>query len=213
MKKIFTLVMVACGAIHLSAQTVNDIVFVDAQGTAIVDGTVIEANTAEDNGFELQVPSGLAIKNLSEANLGVAIHYTVESIDNGVFQICFPQSCYTQQAAGSYETEKGPLAAGTTQSLLSEWTPTADGSTKVTYQVEVFSVDGSFPNFSYNSIGMGQQVTVNFTYNSTAIHTPATLRTTAAERYDLSGRQLSQPQRGINIVRLSDGRVVKETIR
>lgn len=32
-------------------------------------------------------------------------------------------------------------------------------------------------------------------------------------RYSLDGRQLSQPESGVNIVRLSDGKVVKVAVR
>ena len=46
-------------------------------------------------------------------------------------------------------------------------------------------------------------------YEPSAIRTTGSAAATEAARYSLDGRQLSAPQRGINIVRMSDGRTVK----
>lgn len=51
-------------------------------------------------------------------------------------------------------------------------------------------------------------------YNSAAIHTVGTnASATVVSRYTLDGRQLSEPQKGVNIVKLSDGRTVKIMVK
>ena len=51
-------------------------------------------------------------------------------------------------------------------------------------------------------------------YNSAAIHTVgANAGATIVARYTLDGRQLSEPQKGVNIVKFSDGRTVKVMVK
>ena len=124
----------------LNAQNLSTIVFVDKDGHQVADGSTITVNTAVENDFgEMVLHSGLYVKNLKTDNVGVRVHFNVRTLDNGLFQICFPVACITKSVTGVFETGSDIMAASEQRDLQSEWTPQTYGKCIVTYQIELMN--------------------------------------------------------------------------
>ena len=65
--------------------------------------------------------------------------------------------------------------------------------------------------FKYEDVGESSTVTVKFVYNekSTGINGISNANATVVARYAADGTRLSAPQKGLNIVKLSNGKTVK----
>ena len=65
--------------------------------------------------------------------------------------------------------------------------------------------------FKYDNVGDCSTVTVHFVYNekSTGINGISNADATVVARYAADGTRLSAPQKGLNIVKLSNGKTVK----
>ncbi|MBR4924732.1 MAG: hypothetical protein IKZ61_03175 [Prevotella sp.] len=205
---LFLFILCVCS---LNAQNLSTIVFVDKDGHQFADGSTIIVNTAEENDFgEMVLHSGLYVKNLTAGNAGVRVHFNVQTLDNGLFQICFPIACITKSETGVFETGSDLMTASEQRDLQTEWTPQTYGKCIVTYQIELMNQLPGFPP-QFEPQEMGPQVTVVYEYAD-----PAGINTSHTESqaevfavYSADGRQLVTPQHGLNIVHMSDGRFVK----
>ncbi|MBQ9650174.1 MAG: hypothetical protein IJV25_07095 [Prevotella sp.] len=67
-------------------------------------------------------------------------------------------------------------------------------------------IDGAAYSFP---MPFDRHVNIHAVIGTTAIHTIPMEESQEMEYYRLDGRQLSQPQRGVNIIRMSDGKTKK----
>ena len=166
MKKFFTLLLGLTLAVAPVLADENDeidesFVFVDEEGEIIANGATIIRNTVETDEFGNEVIySGISVVDMFGSPNFLKMHYTIERIDNGSYQICFPSTCNYQNEPGEYETSQGQLM-GEIQDILSEWFPVADGECIVTLTIELFSKQGLFPP-TYVHEGWGPTITVRF---------------------------------------------------
>ena len=65
------------------------------------------------------------------------------------------------------------------------------------------------PMYDYEEIGESTSATVNFVYGATGINGISNADATVVARYAADGTRLSAPQKGLNIVKLSNGKTVK----
>ena len=164
MKRIFTFLMFAMALMAWSVQA-QDIdesyMFMDADGNIIENGSTVTRNLVElyDEVSEV-IYSDIYVINLTGSTDYLSVHYTIQKIDNGSFQICFPMTCNSQSEEGSYETSAGQLMADV-QNIESEWFPAADGECVVTLSIELFAKMGLFPP-TYVHKGWGPTITVRF---------------------------------------------------
>ena len=103
------------------------------------------------------------------------------------------------------------MAGGEVQSLQTEWVPQLNvyGTCKVTYQVAVYrNSDESF-------YADGHKITVIYKYgSSTDIENVLNQGNSSdVELFSIDGSRLSAPKKGINIVKMNDGTVVKRVVR
>lgn len=165
MKRVFTFLIFGLSllALPVIAQDVDEsYAFFDEDGEIIENGTTVVRNVVESYDEESEVIySGISVMNLSgSSNDYLKMLYTIEKIDNGNYQICFPASCNTQDEAGSYETGMGQLMADL-QDIQSEWFPIADGECIVHLTIEIFAKEGLFPP-TYNHKAYGPSITIRF---------------------------------------------------
>ena len=98
MKRIFTLLFFALSLLAwpAMAQEVDEsYVFMDEDGNIIENGATVVRNVVETDvdGNEV-IFSGVSVLNLSGTSSDfIKMHYTIEQIDNGTYQICFPSTC------------------------------------------------------------------------------------------------------------------------
>lgn len=216
MKKLSTLVLLLMiGALSVWSQTNNTFLFCDKNGKEVPDGTKLTITEVEDDGWEgMMMPSGLFVKNTADEDASLRIHCQLQTIDNGLFQICFPTSCITKEAKETFDTPSGSMSAGEIKDLMTEWVPEGYGKCTVVYQVEVMKMISLIP-LQYESLGMGSSVTVEYVYAD-----PAGVENVFSDKmrepsayYNLNGVKKNAPHRGLNIVRMNDGQVIKQILR
>ena len=206
MKHLFTLLAFMMLGCMVQAQ--NSYVFSDKDGNVIENGATIERTEVEDDGFgSIMIKSGLYVKN-NNAPEGyqVAVEANITRIDNGAVQLCFPTNCHNATAVGPVvpngKEEKTTLAQGAVKDIVSEWLPTTYGECIVEYIAK-----------SYTSIFVKDEykVTIHYKYaQSAGIEQTKSSQTAGVSAcYDLLGRQMTAAQRGVTIVRMSDGSVHK----
>lgn len=165
MKKIFTLIIGLTLAVPImTAQDIDrSFVFIDENGTEIEDGATVVRSSVQDYEEGGQVIySGLKVqRTASPTSSYLRMHYTVEQIDNGAYQLCFPTTCNQQTVTGEYVTATGGLMTNP-QDIQSEWFPTGDGTCTVKLSIEVMKSDGKFPP-KYVHVADGPSLTLKFT--------------------------------------------------
>lgn len=166
MKRIFTyfaVAMMTVMAVPALAQDVDEsFVFMDDDGNIIENGTTVVRNVVEpyDDATEV-IYSGIWVMNMAGSTSDyIKVHYVIDRIDNGTYQICFPTTCNSQTEVGTYETGMGQLMADL-QNIQSEWFPQADGECDVTLTIEILTKQGLFPP-TYNHKAWGPTIKVRF---------------------------------------------------
>lgn len=201
MKKIFTLLLFMLLGTMTFAQ--QNYVFADKDGHVIENGAVVTRTEAEDDGFNVLVKSGLYLKNVdAPSNYTATVKAQITRIENGTVQLCFPINCLSSNRVGLFGSdEKAALEQGEVKNLMSEWLPDAYGECIVEYTVQNYQ--GAFPKNKYT-------VTVKYQYaDPTGIEQVRNGQSAGCQYFDLTGHQSKSAQRGLNIVRSSDGRVYK----
>lgn len=217
MKKLFTL----CIALLFSCVAMNaqNFIFVDGEGNTIENGATLTMDQVSyeedfvfnpDGSYEIiQVPmiplSGVYIKNNSSESQSCKVTYNVTALPNGTFAACCAENCSNLDSEGTIEKNANADAGKTIDiSTDTEWVPVAAGTTTVK-----ISAQGS------KSMLPDSEITINFIYDGTAsidgIQNNADNKVVA--RYSINGQFLDAPQKGINILKYSDGRIEKVIVK
>ena len=167
MNRIFTILLgLMLASLSLSAQGIDrSFVFVDDEGTVLDDGATVVRNQVEEfeEGKEV-IYSGLSVlRNNDATSPYLRMHYTIERIDNGTYQLCFPIMCNMQTTEGDYVTSSGSLMMNP-NNIQSEWFPTADGRCVVKLSIEIMSFDED--EFEYVHLADGPRLTLEFVKDS-----------------------------------------------
>lgn len=203
MYRFTTLFLTLAACLGMQAQTDFLVQFADKNGNVIANGTTLNLTEYETDGFgDIQLPAGLYVKNTTSAPIPVKGKYTVETLDNGIFQTCFPENCNTYDATGSYESQTGQLTTSELRNMQTEWKPTAEGQCKVTYQLYYWGTN----DFGGQSFVEGPKVILLFTYGKQAgidaVISDVGIR--SITYYDLTGRPVVEvggvtPTQGVYI--------------
>ena len=220
MKSIKSLLLVAAAMFTTAsyAQVDKTFSFVDKDGKEIPSGTVWTANHVEEDDFGMvQVPTEVYVRNNTNEKKGVGTLYNLMRLDNGSFQCCFPASCApATDKLGKGRTEGGRMSPNQTKSLNTEWFPEADGTCEVTLKLEYYNIDiqkvGIMTKEVYEEDldNPMPYITIIFTKGATAINgikDGQNVEVTGI--YDATGKQIQTTQKGLNIVKLSNGKTVK----
>lgn len=234
MKKIFTLCFALFSAVTMFAQETKGMFeFATADGTVVPSGTVITKSDVEDftdpeeGEDDMQIPTGLFVKpiktDLNGEKIYVKLRLNVERIDHGSIAFCLLGNCKNAIEEGEFESNGGFVDK--LDDLQTEWMIGNDEETdkamygeakakltlvvcrKVSLGTDKFGIE----QFKYEDIGESSTVTVHFIYNekSTGINGINNTDATVVARYAADGTRLSAPQKGLNIVKLSNGKTVK----
>lgn len=234
MKKIFTLCFALFSAVAMFAQETKGMFeFATADGTVVPSGTVITKSDVEDftdpeDRYDTkQISTGLFVKpiktDLNGEKICVKLRLNVERIDNGSIAFCLLDNCKNAREEGEFESNGGFVDK--LDDLQTEWMIGNDEETdkamygeakakltlvvcrKVSLGKDQFGIE----QFKYEDIGDCSTITVHFVYNekSTGINGISNADATVVARYAADGTRLSAPQKGLNIVKLSNGKTVK----
>lgn len=230
MKKIFTLCFALFSAVAMFAQETKGMFeFATADGTVVPSGTVITKSDVEDftEPDTKQISTGLFVKpiktDLKGEKICVKLRLNVERIDNGSIAFCLLGNCKNASGEGEFESNGGFVDQ--LDDLKTEWMIGNDEEThKAMYgeakakltlvvcrKVSLGKDQLGIEQFKYEDIGESSTVTVHFIYNekSTGINGISNADATVVARYAADGTRLSAPQKGLNIVKLSNGKTVK----
>lgn len=228
MKKIFTLCLALFCAVATFAQDEfnpkGSFVFTDKDGNVYEDGAVITcADAVEDDFGEVQVSSGLYVKkvvaDVEGSPLYVGMGVKVSNLENGAVQYCFPGSCHQVSKVGEYDVDKSDIKiiqGG--ESIMTEWIPGMDDDDVAMYG----QATATFTLYAYENFGSEKKpdflkyeepassITVNFIYSATAINGVADNAKASVDAiYTADGTRVQNMQKGLNIVKLSNGKTVK----
>lgn len=211
MKKILLTIALMLSVGSISAQDFA-FEFAKADGTIIPDGSVVtitKAVEADDGSGDIVMDSEIFAKNVDgDADQFVRIAYDVKTMENGFMQICFPSACASIRNVSTGTTQPGRM--GNLHSIATEWFPTEYGKCTVKLNLEsvVKTISG------YTVIDDGPAITLQFIYGdgSNVPSTGVSVATPVAY-YSLSGQRMPDKARGLMLVRLSDGRVVKRILK
>ena len=166
MKKIYTLAIGLMMATCSFAQTDDTFVFTDAEGNVIADGETITVNNYELGELdEMLFNSGLYIKNNSDDYAIAAMTVEVTKIDNGMVQICYPQTCRPLKEVGKITIDDTyDYKSGEKLSIQSEWEPEEMGECTVKYTIRLMECVKLLPP-TYNELAICSTVTVKYVYD------------------------------------------------
>lgn len=234
MKKIFTLCVALFAAASMFAQETKGMFeFATADGTVVPSGSVITKSDVEDfsdpeEGYDnKQISTGLFVKpiktDLNGEKLCVKLRVDVEEIAHGSIAFCLLGNCSSATRKGTYESNGGFVDK--LDDLQTEWMIGNDEETEkamygeatakltlvVCRKVSLGKDNFDVEHFKYEDVGESSTVTVKFVYNekSTGINGISNADATVVARYAADGTRLSAPQKGLNIVKLSNGKTVK----
>lgn len=219
MKRAFVFAFAALLSIGAFAQEeLSTFQLFDKNDNPVADGATLVLTEGEKLG-EFQIPSGLYLKNNSDDTQGVGIDVKLVSIDNGTFSCCFPMNCRTISSPGVYEDYNLPatMDAGEERNLQTEWIPSNYGSCTAELQFKIFSVViKDVQGFKFPDAGefkeYGPKVTLHFVYaDPTSVDgIKDNTNTTVLARYNANGMSVKSEVKGLNIIRLSNGKTIKQ---
>ncbi|MBR1414736.1 MAG: hypothetical protein IJ570_02605 [Prevotella sp.] len=219
MKKFFTLItalfaLTATGWAQEEEEELDDaFVFTDLEGNVVPDGSVITVNTLNEEG-QMKVP--LLVKNVSGERAAGTLYETIDDKPNGEWQTCAFGNCMILAETGY--SPKSVQDADAVVDILTEWIPEENqyASWSATLQIHHYNISKNF--FGQESVGTilvgyGPKVTIKFDYADPANISNIKAGQAEVARYSLCGRRLTAPQKGINIVRLANGKAVKKIVK
>lgn len=219
MKKIYLLCLAMMGLFALqanaqSSEIDNTFRFQDANGNEVKDGTTLTLSTLTEG----KISTGLYIKNISGKQTAGNLSIDITNMPNGSFGTCSFGSCLPAWAKGGvYQSSSCVVEANAqAQDIATEWVPAAYGDWTATMQIEVrevktttkFGITQSTPG---EVTGYGPKVTLHFVYaDPTGINgISSTQGKKVAAIYSASGARLADMQKGLNIVKYTDGTTAK----
>ncbi len=191
--------------------------FTDAEGQVIADGTVLSLNTPEviEDEFDEGVlfPSGVYVKNTTDADVSCGTEYSITQISNGALQTCFPLNCIQRRTTGTWQSEVGTIGGGVLKSMQTEWIPDAEGKASAEFQLLKYKVN---PITKKNTIdSRGPKITMNFEWNVASIQLQENdlSRIQRVEYFTLDGQKVSAPSHGVYVVRVRYGNGAEKTTK
>lgn len=217
------------GADYACAQTSgnvdNTFCFIDADGNEVKDGSTVIFNAVEEEkvpgvpffGVTAEAKFELSVKNTTDGTPTVAARITTIKKSSGKVQFCFPNQCQSGDLPLSYSSDCSQMLAGEIKGLNTEWLPEVGTYGEADFQIQLLSVESLdiTDKFKYTVKGYGPTINIHCIYADPSGINDLTADENVTEtvRYDALGRKLSAPKKGINIVKLSNGKTVKKMIK
>lgn len=219
MKRFLTIVIafLALGVTSWAQDVDQTFQFTDTLGNVVPDGTVITVNVINEEG-QMVIP--LKVKNVSGDKAAVSMYETIDEKPSGDWQTCAFGNCMALEETGY--SPKSVVNVAYDSDIQTEWIPESGnyGTWSATLQIHVFNITSRtvfgklVEQAGDEIIGYGPKVTVNFVYNAesadvNAVEAPVR----PVQYYSICGKRLDAPQRGLNIVKLSNGKTIKVIIK
>ncbi len=220
MKKIYLLclAMMALFALQVNAQDSevdNTFQFQDANGNEVKDGTTLLLNKYDAE--KKYISTGLFIKNTTFEKVAGNLRIDINNMPNGNFSSCGFGQCLIYKSPQSVDGSNGIIEADAAAfDAFTEWLPDTYGDWTATLQLVVrdLKVETRFGKeviVAGDIIGYGPKVTLHFVYaDPTGINTiDGGNSKKVAAIYSANGARRADMQKGLNIVRYTDGTTAK----
>ena len=207
------LLLIGMGAMAQSAKTVLQ--FVDDKGNVIPDGGVFEVTEVVTDEFgRTFLQPHLFVKNVAPLSKTVALKLDLTSMPYGSVQCCVG-SCQMFESPGQEMSGSETVKPGATLDIATEWF-LPDGITEpkcwtATLTAGLCTTTDTGADYKED----GPTVKVKFGKDPTGVASVKDSNTTVTEveRYNVQGQKISKPCKGINIIKLSNGKTVKKLMR
>ena len=221
MKKIYLLCLAMMGLFALqanaqSSEIDNTFRFQDANGNEVKDGTTLTLSKLELNQQGVyQISTGLYIKNISGADAAGNLQIDLTNMPNGSVQSCGIGACVVSKPEEKILNGASGIIAADEPAFSdqTEWIPDTYGDWTATIQLVVREITKNQFGMRIpgNIIGYGPKVTLHFVYaDPTDINgISSTQDKKVAAIYSASGAKLADMQKGLNIVKYTDGTTAK----
>lgn len=196
-----------------SAQVDKTFSFLDAEGNEVADGSTVTFYAVEEEkvpgmpmfGIVSQAKFDLSVKNNTNAAAKVALRVSAPfEPKSGRVQICFPGACDMSHDKGLFTTETGDMLANEIKPLGSEWIFDKGIYSEEKVSLTILSGDAVGPTVNINCIYVDPTGIADMEADKNA---------TVVARYDSKGNKLSAPAKGLNIIKLSNGKTIKTIIK
>ena len=226
MKKIFTLCLALfCATVSFAQDdeefdTKGTFEFCDKDGNVIPDGSVITRTELEEGeSGDLQIGSGIYAKQVKQKDdegnqLKAGMHVNITELSGGSISSCWPGNCVSRGEVTEFDSPSTKAFSGV-ESIQTEWFPALDDEDNAIYgkaSITLTLTANIKSNFGGdNTLGEASTITVKFVYaDPTGINeVNSDANATVVARYAADGTRLSQPQKGLNILKLSNGKTMK----
>lgn len=223
MKFLKSTLLMASAMFALSSYAQSEVddtfVFVDKDGKEVPSGTtytanIIEVVKGEEESYE-QVVTGLSVKNTTDGKPALGGDFKLTAIDNGFFQTCFPEGCIPgSDQPTTFKLSEKIFEPNESVDLQTEWIPDGDGSCTATIQLKLFKPYKNKLGFQvFEELETEYpmpSLTIKFVKGTTGINDILTVdNTKVVGVYTVDGKRVSGMQKGLNIVKLSDGKTLK----
>ena len=234
MKKIFTL----CAAVLMSgaaamAQVDNTFSIVDAEGNVIEDGATITVTEIEDDMFLGPViHSGLSVRNNTSEDAYCRADINITQISEGTsYQTCIGGACIPAVSTVGlhYSEASQAIPANEVMAFADEWmlikdynpitggtVELAPGSMTATFTLKKLTTPEKFDDETHAPGITGPSVTIRFVNENTTQGIDGVSDAEGKQPvayYSLDGRRLPVAQKGLNIVKNSDGSTRKVVVK
>lgn len=206
--------MLCLGTVNVAAQDEEELdesfIFVDKEGNEIADGSTVTFVGGKPNPItgKIQVDVEVSVKNTLPSAEYCSLHIVTKSLPSGSIESCFPINC-TSNIPADYESDSGLLFSGETRGLITEWIVEDGNYGTATLTLQLRHMEKF--NKEYIPVGEGPTINVNLIYAD-----PAAIdgiegndNTRIVARYNANGQIVKSPVKGVNILKLSNGKVVK----
>lgn len=206
--------MLCLGTVNVAAQDEEELdesfIFVDKEGNEIADGSTVTFVGGKPNPItgKIQVDVEVSVKNTLPSAEYCSLHIVTKSLPSGSITSCFPSSC-KENIPADFESDSGSLFSGETRGLITEWIVEDGNYGTATLTLQLRHMEKF--NKTYIPVGEGPTINVNLIYSD-----PAAIdgiegndNTRIVARYNANGQIVKSPVKGVNILKLSNGKVVK----
>lgn len=207
------LLSMSMGAMAQSAKSVLQ--FVDDKGNVISDGAVFEVpDITIDDFLGDHLKPHLFIKNLSPLSKTVALKLDLTSMPNGKVQCCMGEcqifDSPAQEMSGSATVKSDALL-----DIETEWFPPKGTSNPECWTATLTVGLVTMTNTGFDYKEDGPTVKVKFGKDPAGVVSvkDGNANVTEVERYNVQGQKISKPCKGINIIKLSNGKTVKKVMK
>lgn len=195
---------------NVCAQADKTFSFVDANGNEVADGSTVTVYAKVIPGIpgliedEVKADFNLSVKNNTNAPATVALRVSAPiAPKSGHVQICFPGACDTHDK-GMFDTESDGMQANEVRALNSEWFFDAGKYSEETTSLTILSGKAVGPTVIFKCI---------YADPAGIADMESDMNAKVVSRYDVNGNKLSAPAKGLNIIKLSNGKTVKTIIK